>query len=195
MDTNQKLHQNNLVSINRDKLRNLFLMHQGDIETKIPEFAKELKHLLNINPKLKSRNNTSERKLLGMHGENAKVSFAHDLSKKFFNNFHKEEFKEKEEIIQQNYNQDLINQAINKNSCMKQPSTTTKGKTMLRGKQLKKHARKKHKLAALEDPLKNVDGLNVPNKYFCIDCGINHYNNPRECEHCGEVHGHCCEVY
>ena len=25
MDTNQKLHQNNLGSINRDKLRNLFL--------------------------------------------------------------------------------------------------------------------------------------------------------------------------
>jgi len=194
MDTNQKLHQNNLGSINRDKLRNLFLMHQGDIETKIPEFAKELRDLLNINPKLKTLG--SEHKLNAYNvGLKKQQSFAQDLSKKFFNNFHKEEFNEKEKIIQRNYNQDLINEAINKNSCMKQPSTTTTGKTMLRGKQLKKHDKKKHKLAALEDPLKNVDGLSVPNKYFCIDCGINHYNNPRECEHCGEVHGHCCEVY
>jgi len=168
------------TNVNRNKLRNLFLMHQDDLETKIPELAKELKYLLNI----RNSNQKDAAKLV----QGVDKKFAQDLSKKFFNNFHKEQFEKNEQAIQQRYEE--IEQEIDDAKdmkCMKTPKTIA-----MKGQKLKKH---KHKLATLTDPLSSDKKINVPNKYFCVDCGIHHYNKPRECEHCGVVHPHCCEVY
>ena len=205
----------NTSTVNRDKLRNLFLMHQGDIETKIPEFAKELKMLLSINKSKRTNFPNQLRSKLGATSGGASINgidkkFAKSLSKKFFDNFHKDEFNNKEEAIEQAYanytkdqvERDLILQA-QQTACMKKPTPSAQG---LHGKQLhsagktdkknKLHgtAERKHKLATLKSPLHDQE-ISIPNKYFCIDCGIQHFSKPRECEHCGEVHQHCCEVY
>ena len=61
-------------TINRARLRNIFLMYQGDVETRVPDFAKELKQLLNI--KTTKANHT-------VKVEGVDKKFAQDLSKSF----------------------------------------------------------------------------------------------------------------
>ena len=169
-------------TINRARLRNIFLMYQGDVETRVPDFAKELKQLLNIKT-------TKANHSVKVEGVDKK--FAQDLSKKFFNNFHKEQFTKNEDDIEQRY-EDIDKEQL---QCMKIPekkkhNTTTQ--VRMKGQDLKK---KKHKTAMWEDPLSSHMEIQVPNKYLCYDCGVSHYSEARECEHCGVVHAHCCEVY
>ena len=128
----QKMSSNEVTSqtINRARLRNIFLMYQGDVETRVPDFAKELKQLLNIK--------TAKKTAVQVEGVDKK--FAQDLSKKFFNNFHKEEFTKNEEAIEQIYEEIDEDDMNLVKSCMKTPKPS---KSMqLKGKDLKK---KKHK--------------------------------------------------
>ena len=150
------------MELNRDKLRNLFLMHQDKLTQLVPEFANDMKHMLNI-------------KTLSLENKEESEDFAKDLSKKFFHAFNKTQFKQKDqELLEQ---KDLIKQ------CMAPEKTNNRSY----------NKKKKHRLAKLKQETHMAE--KIPNKYFCYDCGLHHYKVHRECEHCGEIHNHCCEVH
>ena len=84
------------MEINRDKLRNLFLMHQDKLTQLVPEFSNDMRHMLNIQPTAQAKTSSED--------------FAKDLSKKFFHAFNKTEFKQKDqELLEQT---DLIKQCM-----------------------------------------------------------------------------------
>tara|TARA_B100000902_G_C27100829_1_gene808723 strand:- start:274 stop:774 length:501 start_codon:yes stop_codon:yes gene_type:complete len=166
------MNENN--TINRDKLRNIFLMHQADLETNNPEFAKSIRSLLGF----KKRNNMKQQSIKKLRAQPHDIDkdFAKDISQKFFKTFSE--------------NHDLITQ--NTKSCTRHSNQNTIVNGVKHSNLLKKKERK-HQTQTLK-PTTNAD-IKIPNKYFCTDCGIHHYAENRECEHCGEVHKHCCEVY
>lgn len=172
-----KMNENN--TINRDKLRNIFLMHQDQLETNNPEFAKSIRSLLGFTQNKQKKNTQTRSKQLRTRPHDIDKEFAKDVSQKFFKTFTKQN-----DIITQNMKQ-----------CTRHVPNPKQNLTTNTTKLQKKHIPRKHQTQILKPALQTNSDIKIPNKYFCNDCGMHHYEEERECEHCGVVHKHCCEVY